>query len=365
MVLAGLAVALVCTRTDFAPAANAAETPGQSRYPDGRPAATLRLAATDQGIVLRHGDSPQRCDIYGATDAFVFHSGGLYYMYYDAAGPTGMMAAAATSSDLVHWKKIGLVLELGKPGESDSASAAFASICHDGATWHMFYLGATHNTTPPPEPAPAFPYQTMKAHAASPAGPWTKQPGVVPFQSKPGTFYAAEALPGQIIQQDGEYRMFFCAATDHPLRRCLGIARTKNLDGPWTIDPKPIVPPTEQVETSSLYFEPANQTWFLFTDHVAAGPDEYEYTDAIWVYWSKDLDHWNTDHKAVVLDGANCSWSKNIVGMPSVIKVGNRLAVFYDGCTEAKLARRVKSHMNRDIGLAWLSLPLAPPAQGN
>ena len=62
--------------------------------------------------------------------------------------------------------------------------------------------------------------------------------------------------------------MFFSAATDHPVRRTLSIARTKNLDGPWTLDPQPIIPPTEQVENTSLYFEPANRTWFLFTDHV-------------------------------------------------------------------------------------------------
>ena len=137
----------------------------------------------------------------------------------------------------------------------------------------------------------------------------------------------------------------------------------KNLDGPWTLDPEPILPPTEQVENSSLYFEPTNQTWFLFTNHVGVGHDGFEYTDAVWVYWSKDPDRWKADHKAVVLDGANCSWSKHIIGLPSVVKFGDRLAVFYDGSTEAKMPQGVKSHMNRDIGLAWLPLPLMPPTQ--
>ena len=54
------------------------------------------------------------------------------------------------------------------------------------------------------------------------------------------------------------------------------------------------------MENSSLYFEPANRTWFLFTNHV--GLDGFEYTDAVWVYWSKDLNHWDPAHKAVVLD---------------------------------------------------------------
>jgi hypothetical protein len=84
----------------------------------------------------------------------------------------------------------------------------------------------------------------------------------------------------------------------------------------------------------------------------------------VWVYWSKDLDHWDPAHKAVVLDGSNCSWSKHIIGLPSVVRVGNRLAVFYDGNGEAKMPVGIKSHMNRDIGLAWLRLPLIPPVQG-
>jgi predicted GH43/DUF377 family glycosyl hydrolase len=201
----------------------------------------------------------------------------------------------------------------------------------------------------------------MKAKGTSPVGPWVKQPDVVPFQAKSGTYYSVTASPGQIVKQGDEYRMFFSAATENPIRRTIGIARTRNLDGPWTLDPKPILPATEQVENTSLYFEEANKTWFLFTNHV--GLDGFEYTDAVWVYWSKDLDRWDPAYKAVVLDRSNCSWSKHIVGLPSVVRVGDRLALFYDGNAEAKMPGGVKSHMNRDIGLAWLRLPLTPPEQ--
>jgi len=60
----------------------------------------------------------------------------------------------------------------------------------------------------------------------------------------------------------------------------------------------------------------------------------------------------------VVLDPSNCSWSKAVVGLPSVLKHGNRLAIFYDGVADDST-----SHMRRDVGLAWLDLPLQPPAQ--
>lgn len=108
------------------------------------------------------------------------------------------------------------------------------------------------------------------------------------------------------------------------------------------------------IENSSLYYEPSNKTWFLFTNHI--GLDKIEYTDAVWVYWSKNLNRWDAENKAVVLDGSNCIWSKKCIGMPSVVKFGNRLAVLYDAP-----GGESDSHMGRDIGLAWLELPLSPP----
>ena len=348
LILAGLLAGNAAQAVDRTPGPDAAV------YADGRPSATLRLEAKDQGIVLRYGDGPGGCDALGARDVWVFEAGGNYYMHYDGAGPKGWLACLATSKNLVDWAKHGPVLDFGKPGEDDSASASYGATFFDGAAWHMFYLGTPH-TTPPPDLIPGFPYLTMKAKSLSPAGPWTKQKDVIPFRTKPGTYYSATASPGQIVRQGSEYLMFFSASTGGPILRTLGIARTRNLDGPWDVGPQPILPQQEQVENTSLYFEPANKTWFLFTDHV--GLQGSEYTDAVWVYWTKDLNHWNPRDKAVVLDGHNCTWSKTIIGLPSVLKVGKRLALFYDGREDPK----DKGHMRRNIGLAFLELPLVPP----
>ena len=326
-----------------------------SAYPDGRPSASLRLEAHDQGVVLKHGDGPDDCDSLGARDLWVFKTGNTFAMHYDGAGPKGWLSCLATSFDLSHWALQGPVLDFGKPGEPDSASASYGTTYYDGRQWHMFYLGTPH-TSPPPDRIPAFPYQTMKATSKSPYGPWIKHPEVVPFRCVPNTYYDVTASPGQIIFSQGEYMMFFSAASEDAkgTHRTIGIARTKDLNGSWKIDAQPIVPPAEQIENTSLYFEPTNQTWFLFTNHI--GLEGYEYTDAIWTYWTKNLNHWDPSHKAIVLDGNNCTWSQKCIGLPSVIKLGNKLAVLYDAPGGMS-----KSHMNRDIGLAWLSLPLVPP----
>jgi predicted GH43/DUF377 family glycosyl hydrolase len=321
----------------------------QSTYPDGRPAAMLRMEARDQGVVLKHGDGPGRCDYLGSREALIFQEGGVYHLFYDGAGVKGWLACLAVSKDLKTWEKKGPILDFGKPGEDDSAAACSPWVYQDGREWHMFYLGTPH-VSPAPNFIPSFPYLTMKAKSPSLAGPWIKQPEVVPFRCKPGTYYSVTASPGHIVRQGDEYLMFFSAS----MKRTLGIARTRDLNGPWAIDPQPIVSPEEQIENSSLHFEPTNNTWFLFTNHI--GLEAGEYTDAIWVYWSKDLNQWDPANKAVVLDGRNCAWSKKCIGMPSVVKVGNRLAVFYDAP-----GGNSTSHMNRDIGLAWLELPLVPP----
>jgi hypothetical protein len=45
-----------------------------------------------------------------------------------------------------------------------------------------------------------------------------------------------------------------------------------------------------------------------------------------------------------------------VTGLRSVVKVGNRLALLYDGPAEDSL-----SHIRRDIGVAWIPLPLRVP----
>lgn len=179
----------------------------------------------------------------------------------------------------------------------------------------------------------------------------------MPSATKPRSYHSATASPGCIIKLGEEYLMFFSGSTDFPsVKRTLGIARTKDLNSSWTIDDQPIVPLEEQIENSSLYYQSSTGDWFLFTNHIGVNDRGQEYTDAVWVYWTSDPQAWDPKNKAVVLDGENCKWSQACVGMPSVIRVGDRLAIFYDAPGGSSL-----HHTNRDIGLAWLDLPIVPP----
>ncbi len=325
-----------------------------SHYADGRPVAILRIACKDEGIVMRYGSGPDSCDTYGAREAVVNKEGDTYSLFYDGAGKDGWIACRAESKDLRNWSKKGPILTLGAPGSKDAKSASSPWVIKDKNTWHMFYVG-TPNTTPPPYRIPAFPYLTMKAQSKSLKGPWIKQYNVVAFPPKENSYYTVTSSPGFVVRHKNEFLQFFSGATQEgkTVKRTLGIARTQDLNKSWTIEENPLVPLEEQIENSSVYFDAPTKTWYLFTNHIGINEKKEEYTDAIWVYWSKDINKWNTQDKAIVMDGKNCSWSTGAIGMPTVIKVGKKLALLYDASEGASI-----SHMRRSIGLAWMDLPL-------
>ena len=313
--------------------------------------------------VLIHGD-----DVYGdqlgARDVWVWRYNNMFFMHYDAAGRDGWLAALATSKDGISWEKHGPVLSLGEEGEVDSASASYGTNFFDGENWHMFYLG-TPNAAPDGYLTPSFPYSTMKAIAPSPYGPWRKQREVIPFSPVDGSWYDETASPGQVFFFDNSYYMLFSAATtvDGQILRTLGLARTPDLNASWVVDKNPVLPLSEQSENSSLYIEEENGLWFLFTNHVGKADDlpavspqgSSEYTDAVWVYWSDDPTKWNVENKAVVLEASDTHWSPRTVGLPSVLRIGNKLAIYFDGSTRDSI-----DHGLRDIGVAFLDLPLRP-----
>lgn len=345
------------------------------KYSDGRPTPHLSMPAVDQGIVFKRGLGPGNCDKLGAREAVVYEEDGIYHLFYDGAGDRGWLACIATSTDLVNWERHGPILDFGPQGSPDGAAATSPWVYFHDGWWHMYYLG-TPNVTSAPDFIPSFPYLTLKARARKLVGPWEKQPDITPFLPTEGSWHSLTASPGFVIQHGDEFLQFMsgtsaidCAGTvpdvsklgPNEVKRTVGIARTKDLNAPWQIDPEPIVPLAEQIENSSIYYEPANQTWFLFTNHIGSGVVEgniTEFTDAIWVYWSKDPEHWDPQNKAVVLDGENCTWAKRCIGMPAAVPHDGKLAILYDAAPGEST-----SHMLRHIGLCWLDLPLQAPAR--
>lgn len=313
---------------------------------------TLRLEAKDAGVLLRHGDGPGQCDLNGAREPTLIHENGQYHLFYDGGGTKGWLACLATSADMKTWTKQGPVLDYGAAGEPDAGGALSPWFIKEAGTWHMYYVTAM-NTGGPPGFIAAAPYNSGHASSRSLTGPWVKTKGYVPVRPKPeGAGYPQfMAYPGHIVKKpDGEYLMFFGSPG------AIGIARTRNLLAEWKPDPAPLFDKHFDLENSSIYYEPANQTWFMFVNHIKA--TDPMFTDAIWVFWTKNLDKWESENRAIALDGTNCTWSKRCIGMATVTQIGNRLAMVYDAAGGESV-----DHLGRDVGIAWYDLPLTPPGR--
>ena len=334
-----------------------AETP--IAYSDGRPAASYRLPSTDYGIVLPHGTAPGGIDADGARDVFVYQAGSTYYMTYDGSGGPAWNTVMATSTNLTEWTVKGNILPLGADGAPDDKCVCYAQTFFDGSQYRMYYTTATAQTPAPYVPLPT--YQSMLATASTPGGSWTKTGGVQ-IQPEAGTYYADTASPGSILQYGGQYLQYFSAAqrVNGGLSRTIGIARATSIDGPWIPDVAPALPQTEQLENASIYFQSSSSTYFMFVNHVGI-QNGNEYGDAAWVYWTQDPTKWDASHKAIVIDGRSSNWSKAIIGIPSVLQVGDRLAVFYDGNKSPSIPSGAAGNLGRDIGLAWVNLPINTP----
>jgi hypothetical protein len=319
---------------------------------------------TDTGIVMPFGgDCPGDCDEYGARDTWLFYDPQdplyPYKFTYDGSGPNAWLSALAVSNDptLRNWTKKGYITHLGPQGSKDSASASYLTTNFINGQWVGYYL-ATPTVSPPPGRVPIAPYYSMAALAPTAYGPWTQL-------DQGGYSIFPEGSPGPIFlnpnDPTGTEWWQFCTGCG----ASIGAVKTTNLTGNWTQIANLITDPVENV---SLYYEESNGLWFLFTNHV--GPDQLGmmFDDAIWVYWSNNLLNWPLDQKAVVLNRTNViepSFQVGRVGLPSVMRVpGNdtHLAMLYDG---GGTRDNVSYNENCSVALAWLTLPLTPPAASN
>ena len=66
---------------------------------------------------------------------------------------------------------------------------------------------------------------------------------------------------------------------------------------------------------------------------------------------------WDPARRATVLDTTTSTWAKGVIGLPGIVSLGGRLALYYDG-----VAGSGRGHTGRDIGLAWLRSPTPPQA---
>lgn len=298
----------------------------------------------DLGAVIT---SSQPYDRYGVREVILLADParpGRLLAHYDGCGDTGWLSCLAYSDDGgATWVKQGPKLKLGLAGSPYAASASASWVRYDGGLWHMFYLGAGR-ASGAPDRIPMGPYQTLRAQATSPYGPWTQAGGVV----LPGG-------PGPILRWGGRFWMYCSGAGLH-------LASTTNLrTGSWVREEATILPRSEGAENVALWWDSTTTgLWWLLTNRITTDPATgTAYTDAVVAYWNDDpLSGWSPDRKVVVLDRSNTGCGA--VGMPSVLATANgKMLLAYDGRPGPIGGPGRWDHMGRSGRLAVVDLPLA------
>ena len=350
---------------------------------------------TDKGIVLspdKPGEAMHQWDGGGIREAILTQVDDTYYLSYDGAMPGATPtsywnACQARSKDLLHWEKLGpnmLSSALTHPESSEEIYKDFRSASspwsfYADGRWYHYYVGADHCSL---EGVPAFWYSTMLATSEKLTGKWHKRcddngcaKHVCFTVGQPGTWNDVTASPGQVLKNprwaadpahEKRYLMFYSGSCSGETKRSLGIARTNDLGTSddfdkangcfWQKDAEPILPPEDDIENTSIYYEAGSGLYWLFTNHIYNN----EYTNSVWVYWTDDLERWNADNKAIVIDGSVSTWAHGAIGMPTVVQTDDHtLSLLYDA-----VPGNGTGHLERHIGLAEITLPLQVKAEG-
>lgn len=145
------------------------------------------------GMILDIGN-PGDPDSVNAAGGFVMIDDGIYKMWYNGLDGTYIRIMYAISSDGLTWTKHGVVVDLGNPGDFDDEYAKDASVLrNDHGTYEMWYTGQS---------ASYWGWRIL--HATSNDGVnWQKQ-GLV--FSVPGK---SVAHPYVLLDENGVYKMWF------------------------------------------------------------------------------------------------------------------------------------------------------------
>jgi predicted GH43/DUF377 family glycosyl hydrolase len=165
----------------------------------------------------------------------VLFDGAVYHMWFAGVNAAGVLGdiGHATSDDGVEWTMDpgNPVLTRGVPGAWDDQFVIISTVVYDGAQFHMWYTG-WHGG------------RERIGYATSPDGSaWTKYwDNPVIDVGPPGSWYALQVRPGQVIDEGGTYKMWLAG-----LEEGSGVARigyAESADGiSWQMLPDPILQP--------------------------------------------------------------------------------------------------------------------------
>jgi hypothetical protein len=168
----------------------------------------------------------------------------------------------------LHWDYLGPALERGAEGEYDASVTGDPCIVLDEerSCYHMFYFAQNHDQRRQEINGNA--HAVSRALDQVGASDWLKL-GLLRY-SNPETLPAGQASkpwilmdphhPNRAIRIDGTYRLF-TVSFDRG-HKSIWMAVAFSLDGPWTVQPEPVLRPGKQSDFDGYHVDTVTAYWF-------------------------------------------------------------------------------------------------------
>lgn len=285
---------------------------------------------------FRQGDF----DSHAVDTPFLFRYDGRYRMFYGSFDGTGYRTGLASSDDLLHWRRDGLVCDRGPAGSATEFNVAINCVLRDTelmgpgdalpvggrllAVWHGY---------------PDRGQEQGRGYTGLARGD-----GLQNWQIEPPFLRAEEGAPWKrgglykpcLIEHDGRYFVFYNAKEklDWPWREQIGVAWSDDLLN-WTrYEGNPIVPngpagSADEVFAADPCLLRAGDTWVMFYYGLADDGHARELAA-----FSDDLLHWRKADEVLVDVGPEGSIDALHAHKPGVIARDGVLYHFYGGARD-------------------------------
>ncbi|HEX6970831.1 MAG TPA: hypothetical protein VF234_01255 [Limnochordia bacterium] len=265
-----------------------------------------------------------------------------YLMAYAGWDGRANRIGLAWSEDLLHWRRLGLALDLGPSGEWDAGSVSGPCLCRIGGRLALLYCGF-----------PRIGYEAgpgriglawcTKEPSATDAGRWEKE-GAPLLSPEDGAAWERGGLyQSFLLEHDEEYWLFYNAKnrTEGAWHEQIGAARSRDLKRWERAADRPVLPVSADGWDSRFVADP----WLIRRDwgwemHYY-GFDGRRACDGVAV--STDLLHWRKHPRPLLTPGPPGSYDAKYAHKPCVVERAGTIYHFY--CA-------VDEHHYRAIALA-------------